>query len=63
MNKTKITIKLNLLFIFIIFGVNTKAQEVIAPGGDFYSDSTTTLSWTLGEIITQTLSDTNTILT
>ena len=55
--------KLNLLLLFVFAGINLKAQEVIASSGDFFADSTTTISWTLGEIFTQTYSDTNTILT
>ncbi len=51
----------SLFFFFISSG--TKAQQVISAGGDYYENSSVSISWTLGEPVTETISDGTTILT
>ncbi|MBE9510529.1 MAG: T9SS type A sorting domain-containing protein [Bacteroidetes bacterium] len=54
-----------LLILVLTTSVSVKAQqaEVIATSGDFYENSSGSLSWTLGEVVIETLSETNFILT
>ena len=59
-----------ILLIFMLFGFGsvfsqTNQPEVITSAGDFFkpNTSTPTLSWTLGECITETYSSANNILT
>ena len=56
-----------LLFIFVIFPAFIFAQsvspEVVASAGDYYENANVSLSWTLGEIATETYSTGNIILT
>jgi len=51
----------------IFFILNAKSQsispQVIASGGDYYVGTNASLSWTIGELITETVSNTNFILT
>ncbi len=51
--KTVISI---ILPLFMIFQVNVKAQEVIASGGDYFSNSYGSLSYTFGETVIETFS-------
>jgi len=56
----------NLLFfslsiLFISFGTN--AQQVISSGGEYFENSTVSISWTLGEPVTETISNGTNILT
>lgn len=57
----------NLLFIFVIFPILIYSQsvspEVISSAGDYYEGANVSLSWTLGEIATETYSNGNVILT
>lgn len=39
------------------------APEVISSAGNYYDNGTVSLSWTLGESVTETVTDGNTILT
>ena len=43
-----------LSFLLIFFSFASKAQEVIATTGEFFSNSSASLSWTLGEVMTET---------
>ncbi len=54
-----------LLILVLTASVSVKAQqlEVVATSGDFYENSSGSLSWTLGEVVIETLSETNFILT
>ena len=45
-----------ILPLFIIFQVNVNAQEVVATGGDHFSNSYGSLSYTLGETVIETFS-------
>jgi len=50
------------LFLLIIsFG--TKAQQIISNEGDYFENSDVSISWTLGEPVTETISDGTNILT
>ena len=43
------------LSMFLVFGaISVQAQTVITTSGDFFSNSTAELSWTLGEIMGET---------
>ncbi len=57
----------NYLFLILVLtaSVSVKAQqlEVVAASGDFYKNSSGSLSWTLGEAAIETLSESNYILT
>ncbi len=48
---------------FIYMGINAQQLEVVATSGDFYENSSGSLSWTLGEVVIETLGETNFILT
>jgi hypothetical protein len=50
-------------FIFVTVKSQTISPQVIASGGDFYTGVGVSLSWTLGELITETVTDGNYILT
>ena len=54
-----------LAILVLTASVSVKAQqlEVVATSGDFYVNSSGSLSWTLGEVAIETLSETNFILT
>ncbi len=54
-----------LLFSVIIFlaTFELKAQEVVASGGDYFENSSVSISWTLGEPVTETITDGTNILT
>ena len=51
----------SLLFLFI--SLRTNAQQVVSSGGDYFENSTVSISWTLGEPVTETISDGTNILT
>jgi len=56
--------KINLIFILIsVFFFNINAQEVISSSGDYFVNSNGSISWTLGETITETFTDGTKILT
>ena len=54
-----------LIILVLTASVSVKAQqlEVVATSGDFYKKSSGSISWTLGEVAIETLSETNYILT
>ncbi|MCK4464729.1 MAG: T9SS type A sorting domain-containing protein, partial [Bacteroidales bacterium] len=54
-----------LIILVLTASVSVKAQqlEVVANSGEFYENSSGSLSWTLGEVVIETLSETNFILT
>ena len=54
-----------LVFIIVTVSVSVKAQqlEVVWTWGDFYENSSGSLSWTLGELVIETLWETDFILT
>ncbi len=57
-----------ILIAFCVFGFGTvfsqiTQYQVISTSGDFYKKENASLSWTLGECVTETLVSTNTILT
>ncbi len=43
-----------LLFLLLLGMLGSKAQQVIASSGEFNTITTGTLSWTLGEVVTET---------
>lgn len=45
------------------FSINAQNQEVVSSAGDHYDNGTVQISWTLGEIVTETASDGNNIIT
>ena len=45
------------------FSINARAQELTSNGGDYFSNSYASLSWSIGEIVTSTISDGTNILT
>ncbi|NOZ36313.1 MAG: T9SS type A sorting domain-containing protein [Chlorobi bacterium] len=49
--------------ILLISATASNAQEIITSGGDFFKNSSISISWTLGETITETISDGTNILT
>jgi len=53
--------KLMLILVLFIAVISTKAQEVVSSGGDYHETSNGSLSWTIGEPITETSSNGNTI--
>ena len=59
--------KLNIITIALLLSLTVAAQslspEVIASSGDYYENANASLSWTLGEIATETYSYGNNILT
>ncbi len=55
--------KLFLPLILLISATALNAQEIITSGGDFFKNSSISISWTLGETITETISDGTNILT
>lgn len=52
MNQMKRLVKLFILSLFFVFSAN--AQEVISTSGDFHSASTGSITWTIGEVLTET---------
>ncbi len=54
-----------MFFLLITASVSFKAQhlEVAATSGDFHKNSSESFSWTLGELLVETLIGTNFILT
>ena len=52
-----------LLTLFCVIYFNINAQEVISSSGDYYENSNGSVSWTIGESITETITDGNFILT
>lgn len=55
--------KLTLLFLMIVLRQSIFAQEVIASSGEFQENTEGSFSWTLGEIVTETFSQSNGIFT
>ena len=57
--------KLKLLWLFICcaFCITTQAQEIITSSGSHGTTTGSDVSWTIGEIITETAESTNSILT
>ncbi len=56
----------NLLFFslsFLFISLGTNAQQVVSSGGDYFENSTVSISWTLGEPVTETISGGTNILT
>jgi hypothetical protein len=51
------------IILLILNNLNTQAQRVISNAGGDFTSNNFTLSWTLGEAVTQTLTSTNFILT
>jgi hypothetical protein len=49
--------------LIILLSVFTFAQEVISSSGDYYSNASGSISFTIGEPITETVSSTNNALT
>ncbi len=49
--------------ILLMSATAVNAQEIITSGGDFFKNSSISVSWTLGETITETISDGTNILT
>ncbi|MCF6183568.1 MAG: T9SS type A sorting domain-containing protein [Bacteroidales bacterium] len=49
--------------ILLISATAVNAQEIVTSGGDFFKNSSISVSWTLGETITETISDGTNILT
>jgi len=50
-------------FIFLFYTNQTNAQQIISAGGDNFTNSTLSVSWTIGEPITETVSNSSNILT
>jgi hypothetical protein len=53
----------SIFFLFFIAKGQSITPEVIATAGDYFVGSNATLSWTLGEVITETVSNGNYTLT
>lgn len=53
---------INILLFLLVKG-QTISPEVVATSGDFFSTSSVSLSWTCGEIMTETFTGSNIILT
>ncbi len=51
------------LVLFSLFFINLNAQEVISTSGDYFENSSGSLSWTVGESMTETYSNGTNILT
>ena len=49
--------------VLAFFTINAQNQEVISSSGDHYDNGSVQLSWTLGEIVTETATDDNVIIT
>ncbi len=60
---TKIALPLGLSFILLFFQSGLFAQEVVATSGDYNSTAQGSLSWTLGEVVTETVTNGPYILT
>ncbi len=66
--ETKKTMKkLALTFVALLFSILSYSQtigpQVIASSGDYFTNSNLKVSWTLGEIVTETLTSSSNILT
>lgn len=56
--------KIKLLIAFCLFGYGTvQAQEIITTGGDYQSSSSGSLTWTIGEPVSETFSGNGKYLT
>ncbi len=55
--------KSSLAILFVLIMFQTKAQEVISSGGDYNENATISISWTLGEPVIETVSNTSNVLT
>lgn len=49
-------------FLCLVLSTTIKAQDVITVAGDYHSSNQSSLSWTVGELITETTSNQQTIL-
>ena len=58
---------LSLLFLFVLITMAGRGQSlelsIVTSGGDFVTGNSATLSWTLGEMVTETVSTTDHYLT
>jgi len=52
-----------ILIIFSTFYINLNAQEIISSSGDYFQNATVSVSWTIGEPITETYNNGTNILT
>jgi len=52
-----------IMFLLFLFTLEINAQEVVSAGGDNFSNSTLSVSWTIGEPISETYSAGSQILT
>jgi len=59
----KIIIVFQIMLVSFYLGAQTISPEVIATAGDFYQNSGYSISWTLGEVVVETISGTNLTLT
>jgi hypothetical protein len=55
--------KTSFIFVFFLCVYSIQAQEVISCSGDYYEFSGGTLSWTIGECITESFTNNDIILT
>lgn len=55
---------LKILIAFFLFGIGTtRAQEIITPGGDYFSNSNSSMSSTIGEPISETFAGSENLIT
>jgi len=59
----KLILKLLIFSWFFYFGTPVKAQQLVSTSGDYYQNSTGSLSVSVGELAIETFSNTNNILT
>ncbi len=52
-----------ILGLISVYFLNINAQEVISSSGDYFENATGSVSWTLGEAVTETFTDGTNILT
>jgi len=55
--------KLILVFFLILIVLKSNSQQVISSAGDNFTNSTLSISWTIGEPVTKTVSNSSNILT
>jgi len=51
------------IILCLLFSMKVTAQQVIANAGEFWNNSEGSLSWTIGEVVTETVTTTNYQLT
>ena len=49
-------------FLCLVLSTTLKAQDIIAVAGDYHSSNQGSLSWTIGELVTETTSNQQTVL-